>query len=81
MFWIDSYKEVLQDTIKLLYLSIKGIGSYPLDHPGALSPIEKFYQMLSYVLKKKKILTTSVGDRILLVENTPINGKYSFSSS
>jgi type IV pilus assembly protein PilB len=36
--------------------------------------------MLNYVLKKKKILTTSVGDGILLVENIPINGKYNFSS-
>ncbi|MGA1791434.1 MAG: GspE/PulE family protein [bacterium] len=73
-------KDLFQNTIKELYHSLKGIGSYPADHPASIEPIKKTYQMVKKLLKTHDKLTTSVVNNTLLVEDIPINSKYDFSS-
>ena len=73
-------KDLFQDAVKELYHSLKGIGSYPANHPASIEPIKKTYQMIKKLLKTHDQLTTSVVDDTLLVEDIPINSKYGFSS-
>ena len=69
-----------QDAAKQLYLSLKGIGSYPADHPASLKPVQKAFKLLSLLLKTKTRITVRVAQDTLLVEDTPITRGFDFSS-
>ena len=74
------HKDVFLDTVKHLYLSLKGITSYPLDHPASIKPIQKTYQIISHLLETQNMITTSIVDDTILVEDTPIKNTFDFSS-
>jgi len=74
------HQDVLLDTVKHLYLSLKGISSYPLDHPASIKSIQKTYQIISHLLETQNMITTSIVDDNLLVEDTPIKKTFEFSS-
>jgi len=76
----DMHQNVFQDTVKHLYLSLKGISSYPSDHPASIKPIQKTYQLIRDLLETQNMFTTSVVNGILVVEDTPIRNTYEFSS-
>ncbi|MGA1795319.1 MAG: hypothetical protein ACMUIL_05595, partial [bacterium] len=72
-------RPALQDAVKHLYLGLKGIGSYPANHPASVKPVQKAFQLFSTLLKKKNRITIRVAQDTLLVEDTPINRGFDFS--
>ncbi|MGA1791433.1 MAG: GspE/PulE family protein [bacterium] len=74
------HQDVFLDTVKHLYLSLKGVTSYPLDHPASIKPIQKTYQIISHLLETQNMITTSIVDDTILVEDIPIKNTFDFSS-
>lgn len=68
-------KELFLDTINQVHLAIKSTSVYPADHPITIEIINNSYEALANHLKTKNILTLSVNDSKLLVDDIPIVSK------
>lgn len=70
-----SNTELFLDTINQVHLAIKSTSVYPADHPITIETINNSYEALSNHLKTKNMLTLSVNDSKLLVDDIPIESK------
>jgi type IV pilus assembly protein PilB len=70
-----SNTELFLDTINQVHLAIKNTSVYPADHPITIEAINNSYEALSNHLKTKNMLTLSVNESKLLVDDISIESK------
>jgi type IV pilus assembly protein PilB len=77
----NNNEELFLDTINQVHLAIKSTSVYPADHPITIEIINNSYEALANHLKTKNILTLSVNDSKLLVDDIPIVSKHNLPAN
>ena len=77
---VQIQQEYKNETLKHIYLTIKGISAYPLNHPSINKLVGKSYQMIQHTLKTKKFITATAIGETLLFDDIPINYKKIFAA-